>query len=124
LLRVKETRMYGDQAPRGQTAVIREHAANARDFTNRRYRHRGAVDEVERGKNRTKSSVRAKVEHPFGVIKRVFGFAKVWCRGLAKTTQRLWLNCGLANLFIAPHRLLRTRQEYCVRCAAVQPQVA
>jgi len=46
------------------------------------------VDEVERGKNRTKSGVRAKVEHPFGVIKRVFGFAKVRYRGLAKNTLR------------------------------------
>ena len=34
------------------------------------FRHRGAVDEVERGKNRTKSKVRAKVEHPFLIIKR------------------------------------------------------
>jgi IS5 family transposase len=42
------------------------------------------------------------------VIKRVFGFAKVRYRGSAKTTQRLWLNCGLANLFIARHRLTRT----------------
>jgi IS5 family transposase len=47
------------------------------------------VDEVERGNNRTKSGVRAKVEHPIGVIKRVFGFAKVRYRGLAKNTQRL-----------------------------------
>ena len=47
--------MWGDQAYRGQRAVIREHASKARDFTNRRYRHRGVVDEAERAKNRTKS---------------------------------------------------------------------
>jgi IS5 family transposase len=81
--------VYGDQAYRGQTAEIREHAPNAKDFTNQRYRYRGVVDEVERGKNRTKSGLRAKVEHPIGVIKRVFGFAKVRYRGLAKNTQRL-----------------------------------
>ena len=57
----------------------------AQDFTNRRYRHRGVVDEAERAKNRTKSKVRAKVEHSIGVIKRVFGFAKVRYRGLKKT---------------------------------------
>jgi transposase, IS5 family len=34
------------------------------------------VDEIERAKNRTKSKVRARVEHSIGVIKRVFGFAK------------------------------------------------
>jgi IS5 family transposase len=55
LLHGDETRVYGDQAYRGQRAVIREHAPNAKDFTNRRYRHRGVIDEVERGKNRTKS---------------------------------------------------------------------
>ena len=77
LLHGDETRVYGDQAYRGQKDVIRDHAPNAKDFTNQRYRHRGAVDEVERGKNRTKSKVRAKVEHPFLVIKRVFSFAKV-----------------------------------------------
>lgn len=106
LLHGGETRVYGDQAYRGQQAVIRDRAPNAKDFTNQRYRYRGVVDEVERGKNRTKSTVRAKVEHPFGVIKRVFGFVKVRYRGLAKNTQRLWVSCGLANLFVARHRLL------------------
>jgi transposase, IS5 family len=57
--------------------------------------------------NYCNSTVRAKVEHPFGVIKRVFGFVKVRYRGLAKNTPRLWISCGRANLFVAPHRLLR-----------------
>jgi IS5 family transposase len=108
LLHGEETRVYGDQAYRGQRAVIRARAPNARDFTNRRCRNCGLVDAVERRKNRTKSRVRAKVEHGIGVIKRVFGFAKVRYRGLAKNTQRLWVTCGLANLFIARHQLLRT----------------
>ena len=89
LLHGKETRVWGDQAYRGQRAVIRQHAPKAQDFTNRRYRHRGVVDEVERAKNRTKSKVRARVEHSIGVIKRVFGFAKVRYRGLKKNTHRL-----------------------------------
>jgi len=107
LLHGREGRVYGDQAYRGQQATIRQHAPNARDFTNQRYRYRGVVDEVERGKNRTKSSVRAKVEHPFRVIKRVFGFVKLRYRGLAKNTERLWVTCGLANLFMVRRRLLR-----------------
>src|ERR1700732_3666180 len=45
LLHGQETRVWGDQAYRGQRAVIRGPAPKARDFTNRRYRHRGAVDE-------------------------------------------------------------------------------
>jgi len=107
LLHGNETRVWGDQAYRGQRAVIRQHAPKAQDFTNRRYRHRGVVDEVERAKNRTKSKVRARVEHSIGVIKRVFGFAKVRYRGLTKNTHRLLVTCALANLFMARHHLLR-----------------
>src|SRR5256714_5209177 len=90
LLHGQATRVWGDQAYRGQRAVIREHAPKARDFTNRRYRHRSVVDEVERAKNRTKSKVRARVEHAIGVIKRGFGFAKVRYRGLKKNTHCLF----------------------------------
>ena len=91
----------------GQRVVIRQHASRAQDFVNRRYRHRGVVDEVERAKNRSKSKVRAKVEHPIGIIKRVFGFAKVRYRGLKKNTHRLLVTCALANLFMARQHLFR-----------------
>src|SRR3954469_6665329 len=78
---------------------------------NRRYRHRGIVNEVERAKNRTKSKVRARVEHAIGVIKRVFGFAKVRYRGLKKNTHRLLVTCALANLFMLRRHLLRCQGE-------------
>jgi len=104
LLHGEETRVWGDQAYRGQTAIIKKQAPEALDFTNRRYRHCG---EEERRKNRTKSRVRSKVEHAIGVIKRVFGFAKVRYRGLDKNAHRLFVTCALANLFIVRHRLLR-----------------
>ena len=107
LLHGGETRVWGDQAYRGQRAAIRRRAPQAQDFINRRYRWRGVVDEAERAKNRTKSRVRAKVEHPIGVIKRVFGFAKVRYRGLKKNALRLIVTCALANLFIARRQLLR-----------------
>jgi transposase, IS5 family len=109
LLHGRETRVWGDQAYRGQRAVIRQHAPRAQDFTNRRYRHRGVVNEVEGAKNRTKSKVRARVEHSIGVIKRVFGFAKVRYRGLSKNTHRPLVTCALANLFMARRDLLRYR---------------
>jgi IS5 family transposase len=64
--------------------MIRAVAPQARDFTNRRYRCRGKIDRVERRKNRSKSQVRAKVEHAFLVLKRIFGFEKVRFRGIAK----------------------------------------
>jgi len=43
---------------------------------------------VQRAKNKTKSSVRAKVEHPFLIIKRLFGFVKTRYKGLAKNGTR------------------------------------
>lgn len=109
LLHGEETRVWGDQAYRGQGETIRRHAPKAADFTNRRYRLRGVVDEIERARNRTKSRVRAKVEHAIGVIKRVFGFVKVRYRGLDKNANRLFVTCALANLFMARHRLLRVQ---------------
>ena len=109
LLHGQETRVWGDQAYRGQRKVIREHAPQAKDFTNRRCRHNGVVDEIEKAKNRTKSSVRARVEHAFLVIKRVFGFAMLRYRGLEKNANRLFVACALANLYMTRRHLLRLR---------------
>jgi len=85
LLHGRETRVWGDQGYQGQTAVIRARAPRAKDFTNRKYRGTGWVNELQKAKNRTKSRVRAKVEHTIGVIKRVFGFQKVRYRGSPRT---------------------------------------
>ena len=107
LLHGEETRVWGDSAYQGKRDAIREHAPNARDFTNRRCRFKGRVDEVEKARNTTKSRVRARVEHAIGVIKRIFGFVKVRYRGLAKNASRLFVACALANLYIVRRRLLR-----------------
>ncbi len=69
LLHGEETRVWGDQAYRGQRQVLRQHAPHAQDFTHQRYRYKDRIDEVEREKNRTKSKVRSKVEHVFAVLK-------------------------------------------------------
>jgi IS5 family transposase len=108
LLHGKETRVWGDQGYQGQTAVIRARAPRAKDFTNRRYRHHGAINEIEKAKNRNKSRVRAKVEHVFGVIKNIFGFRKVRYRGLAKNLHRLEVTAALTNLYLVRRRLLAT----------------
>ena len=47
---------------------------------------------------KAKASIRAKVEHPFLDVKRIFGYAKVRYRGLAKNTERMALLLGLSNL--------------------------
>ena len=53
-----------------------------------------------------KASVRAKVEHPFHVIKNLFGHKKVRYKGLAKNEAQLFSLFGLANLVIAKRQLL------------------
>jgi IS5 family transposase len=106
LLHGEETRVWGDQAYQGQTDVIHECAPQAQDCTHRRYRYKNRMDEVERGKNRTKSTVRSKVEHVFGVLKLKFGFVKVRYRGLKKNANRLFATCALVNLFMARRKLL------------------
>lgn len=53
-----------------------------------------------------KSKIRAKVEHPFRVIKQQFGHVKVRYRGLRKNTQQLHTLFALANLWMARARLL------------------
>ena len=55
---------------------------------------------------RTKARIRAKVEHPFRVIKRQFGHVKVRYRGLMKNTQQLFTLFALSNLWMVRHRLL------------------
>ena len=57
-----------------------------------------------------KSKIRAKVEHPFRVIKRQFGHVKVRYRGLRKNTQQLHTLFALANLWMARGRLLVNSQ--------------
>ena len=47
-----------------------------------------------------------RVEHVIGVVKRVFGFAKVRYRGLKKNKHRLLVTCALANLFMGRRQLL------------------
>jgi len=106
LLHGKETRVWGDQAYRGQKDAMRAAAARARDFTNKRYRWGSRIDETIKATNRNKSRVRAKVEHTIGVIKRVFGFQKVRYRGLAKNLHRLEVTAALANLYMVRRRLL------------------
>jgi IS5 family transposase len=107
LLHGEETRVWGDGAYQGQTEVIREGAPRAQDYTQRRCRYKGQiVDEVAWAKNRTKSKVRAKVEHVFQVMKLKFGFVKVRYRGLKKNAHRLFVTCALVNLFVSRNKLL------------------
>ena len=74
--------MWGDGGYQGQTEAIQTGAPKAQDMTCRRTKFKNDVDELQKRKNKTKSSVRAKVKHVFRILKRVFGFDKVRCRNV------------------------------------------
>ena len=100
LLHGKETRLYGDSAYRGekQRQRLKDIAPKAKDFTNKRaYKNRPLTDS-DKETNRRKSSVRSKVEHPFLTLKRIWGFAKVRYRGLAKNANRAFAMLAMLNL--------------------------
>jgi len=105
LLHGDERKVWGDGAYQGQSEAIRKAAPYAQDMTSRRTRYKQAVDELQRRKNRTKARVRAKVEHPFRILKRVFGFVKVRFRGLKKNHDHLCAAFALVNLYMHRKRL-------------------
>jgi len=64
------------------------------------------IDKVEK----LKAGIRAKVEHPFRVIKRQFGHVKVRYRGLKKNTAQLHTLFALSNLWMARHKLMAVQE--------------
>ena len=100
LLHGEETRLYGDSAYRGekQRKRLKELAPQARDFTNKRAYKNRPLSDADKETNRRKSSVRSKIEHPFLTLKRLWGFAKVRYRGLAKNANRAFAMLALLNL--------------------------
>jgi IS5 family transposase len=66
----------------------------------------GRLDPIEADINRIIAKVRAKVEHPFGVIRRPFGHVKTRYRGLAKNRAQLFTLFAPGNLFLVRRKLL------------------
>ena len=102
LLHGAEKKVWGDAGYQGQSAAIGKAAPAAQDMTSRRVKTKAGVDEEQKRKNRTKARVRAKVEWPFRVLKRVFGFTRVRYRGLKKNHE--WLCAAFAAINIYQHR--------------------
>lgn len=108
LLHGEEQRVWGDAGYVG-IDKCREHEDRETDWLiglrsgQRRLLEVGSeLAEAER----IKASVRAKVEHAFFYIKRMFGYSKVRYRGLEKNTNRLYVLSGLANLLRSQSYLL------------------
>jgi len=85
---------------RGETGAVQWHVAmrpSKRRKLDRSKRLDRIYDEIER----LKAGVRAKVEHPFRVLKCQFGYLKARYRGLAKNTAQIETQFALANLWMA-----------------------
>jgi IS5 family transposase len=109
LLHGKEKVVHGDAGYIGAP----EHAPKAKvDW--QIARKRGQVDKIANAKERDKAKrqergkaqIRARVEHPFRVIKRQFGYMKVRFKGLMKNTAQVVTLFALANLYLARKPLM------------------
>jgi IS5 family transposase len=113
LLHGEEREIYGDQAYWKEADREAFEAQGVRYRVNRRAPPRGKpLSERWRKINRARSRTRACGEHPFHVVKRLWGFTKVRYRGLAKNLARAQMMFALANLYLVRRRLLPADARY------------
>ena len=105
LLHGQEKELFGDQAWSEFHRQCAQHSG-VRYRINRRGSTSKPLTEYQRFINRCRSRARARGEHAFHVVKRLWGFSKVRYRGLAKNTARLFTAFALANLYMLRRRLL------------------
>jgi transposase, IS5 family len=106
LLHGEEKELYGDQAYWNEDHRRQCRHAGIRYRVNRQARRHRPLTEYERLINRSRSRHRARGEHAFLVVKRLWGFAKVRYRGIYKNTVRALAMFALANLYLVRRRLL------------------
>jgi len=107
LLHGEETTLWGDQAYWKVADREAFEEAGVRYRVNRRAPG-GNKNQSEYWKriNRARSRTRARGEHPFRVIKQLWGFTKTRYRGIAKNLARAQTMFALANLYAVRRRLM------------------
>ena len=106
LLHGEETSVWADK---GYVSAVREAAFSGPDkfwAVMRKAPKGGALHPIDEDINRIIAKVRARVEHPFRVLKRQFGYLKTRYRGLAKNRAQLFTLFALGNLFLVRRRLM------------------
>jgi transposase, IS5 family len=115
LLHGEEELVHGDAGYLGAEDYVARHKRIAWRIA----RRRSTVQKIRRARERAKAmreetkkaQVRARVEHPFRIVKCVFGYVKVRFKGLAKNTAQVITLFALANLYLArKHLLPKTRK--------------
>ena len=110
LLHGEETTVFGDAGYQGVEKREENQRTDVTWHVAMRPGKRKVLPQTSYGRmlehiEKLKASVRAKVEHPFHIIKNILGMKKARYRGLAKNTAQLLTLFGLANLLIAKRRL-------------------
>jgi IS5 family transposase len=112
LLHGEEKEVYGDRAYWKESDRVSFQRRGVRYRVNRRGTKKNPVSDYWKTINRSRSRVRARSEHGFHVVKRLWGFQKVRYRGLAKNTTRTYTVFALANLYLMRRRLLPLGAKY------------
>lgn len=106
LLHGDEESLHGDSAYHSKALKAQAEAAAIAFEVNERGSKNAPLNKRQRLRNRRLSKVRAIVEHPFLVVKRLWGHAKVRYRGIGKNLAQLRMLFGLANIYRVRYRLM------------------
>lgn len=106
LLHGEERELYGDQAYWKEADREDFEARGIRYRVNRRPTSQRPLNDRWKQINRSRSRVRARGEHGYHVVKRLWGFNKVRYRGLAKNRARALTAFALANLYLVRQKLM------------------
>ncbi len=115
LLHGEETDAHGDAGYQGihkradAHSTVRWHIAMRPGKRRALDKDNNPIDALVHQMEKIKASIRAKVEHPFRVIKRQFGYTMVRYQGLKKNTLQLKTLFALSNLWMVRHKLLGVR---------------
>jgi transposase, IS5 family len=106
LLHGDEDSVHGDSAYYAKQLAAQAEACGVAFAVNRRGTRHRPLTQAQRRRNRRLSRIRAVVEHPFLVVKRLWGHAKVRYRGIAKNLAQMNTLFALGNLYRVRYRLL------------------
>jgi IS5 family transposase len=108
LLHGDEERVHGDSAYHSKELKAQSEASGVEFNVNMRATKHRPLTAAQKARNRRFSRVRAIGEHPYRVVKQLWGHAKVRYRGIAKNLAQMTALFALANLYRVRHRLLAT----------------
>ena len=111
LLHGQEREVFGDQAYWKEADRQRFRAKGVKYRVNRRGTHHRPLTEYQKKINRSRSRTRARGEHAFRIVKRLWGFAKVRYRGLLKNTARAFATFAMANLYLVRKFIVPDRER-------------